>query len=103
MFVRVSHMNAKDGQETHLVEVLTKLSASYREQPGYLGGVILSPYPGATGDARRYGRVGTWETQDAAEDAAQQGHAMALRAELTRIVEEDSHYEFSFEAASDAP
>ncbi len=102
MFVRVSHMQPKDGQENRLTEVLTKLSAFYREQKGYLGGYILSPYPAATGDARRFGRVGAWETQDAAEEAAQQEHAMALRAELTRIVDEDSHYEFSFNGQPDS-
>ncbi len=101
MFVRVSHMTPKDGQENHLTEVLTKLSAFYREQPGYIGGYILSPYPSAPADARRFGRVGSWESQDAAEDAAQQQHAMALRAELSRMVEEDSHYEFSFNAQPD--
>jgi len=103
MFVRVSHMNAKDGQEDRLVELLNQLSTFYREQGGYLGGYILSPYPSAPTDARRFGRVGAWETQDAAEDAAQHSRALALRSELTRIVEEDSHHEFSFSARSDTP
>ncbi|MEX1022274.1 MAG: hypothetical protein WD800_07565 [Dehalococcoidia bacterium] len=101
MFVRVSHMMPKQGQETRLTEVLQKLSAFYREQGGYLGGYVLSPYPGADAASSRFGRVGAWESQDHAEDAAQMEHAMALRAELTRIVDEDSHYEYSFNAQPD--
>ena len=101
MFVRVSHMQPKEGQEDRLLDVLKRLSAFYVEQPGYLGGYVLSPYPGATGDARRFGRVGTWETQDQAEDAAQHAHGMALRSELTRIVEEESHYEYSYSGEPD--
>lgn len=102
MFVRVSHMQPKDGQEDHLTEVLKKLSAFYREQPGYQGGYLLAPYPQATGDARRFGRVGIWESQHAAEEAAQHEHALALRAELNRTVDEDSHYEYSFSGEPDS-
>jgi heme-degrading monooxygenase HmoA len=101
MFVRVSHMKPKQGQQKRLIELLDKLSAYYHEQPGYISGYILSPYEGAGGDAMRWGRVGLWETVSGAEEAAQQEHAMALRAELTRIVEEDSHYELTFQGAPD--
>lgn len=101
LFVRVSHMKPKQGQQQRLIELLDKLSAYYREQPGYISGYILSPYEGAGDDVMRWGRVGLWETAGSAEDAAQQEHAMALRAELTRIVEEDSHYELTFQGESD--
>jgi heme-degrading monooxygenase HmoA len=101
MFVRVSHMQPKQGQQDRLMEVLNKLSAYYHEQPGYISGYLLSPYEGAGEDARRWGRVGLWETAENAEEAAQQEHAMALRAEMTRIVEEDSHYELTFQGVSD--
>ena len=101
MFVRISYMHPKEGQEARLKELLQKLSAYYREQPGYQGGYILNPYEGAPADERRWGRVGIWETEDAAEHAAQAEHSMALRSELTRAVEEDSHYEFTFEGTPD--
>lgn len=101
MFIRVSHMVAKAGQEARLGEVLRKLSAFYHEQAGYETGYILSPYPEAGEAAHRHGRVGVWASQQAAEDAAQAQHAMALRAELSRIVEEDSHYEYSFSGEPD--
>lgn len=101
MFVRVSHMHPKEGQEARLTELLKQLSAFYREQSGYQGGYILGPYEGAEPEDRRWGRVGLWESSHAAEHAAQQEHSMALRAELTRVVEEDSHFEYSFEGTPD--
>ncbi|MEX2374124.1 MAG: hypothetical protein WD942_00875 [Dehalococcoidia bacterium] len=101
MFVRISYMHPKEGQEARLKDLLLKLSAYYREQSGYQGGYILNPYETAQGDDRRWGRVGLWETEEAAEHAAQAEHSMALRSELTRVVEEDSHYEFTFEGTPD--
>lgn len=101
MFVRISYMHPKEGQEERLRELLQKLSAYYRDQSGYQGGYILNPYAGAQAEDRRWGRVGFWETVDNAERAAQAEHSMALRSELARIVVEDSHYEFTFEGTPD--
>jgi len=101
MFVRISYMHPKEGQEARLQELLQKLSAYYREQGGYQGGYILNPYSGAQTQDRRWGRVGFWDSEDAAEHAAQTEHSMAMRSDLTRIVEEDSHYEFTFEGTPD--
>ena len=101
MFVRISYMHPKEGQEARLRELLQKLSAYYREQSGYQGGYILNPYAGAAAEDRRWGRVGFWESVEVAEHAAQAEHSMALRSELSRIVEEDSHYEFTFEGTVD--
>lgn len=101
MFVRISYMHPKEGQEQRLKDVLQKLSTFYREQPGYLGGYILNPYEHAPQAEKRWGRVGVWESEDAAERAAQVEHTMALRSEIGRIVEEDSHNEFTFEGTPD--
>jgi len=101
MFVRISYMHPKEGQEARLKDILQQLSAFYHDQKGYQGGYILNPYEGAADDVRRWGRVGLWASEDDAEHAAQTEHSMALRSELARIVEEDSHYEFSFEGSPD--
>ncbi|MGE3961774.1 MAG: hypothetical protein AB7F65_08855 [Dehalococcoidia bacterium] len=101
MFVRVSYMHPKEGQEDRLKDILHKLSDHYHDQPGYEGGWILNPYAKAKAEDRRWGRVGLWATDDAAEHAAQTEHSMALRSELARIVVEDSHYELSFEGTAD--
>jgi len=101
MFIRISYMHPKEGQEARLKENLQQLSDHYRKQPGYQGGYILNPYLKASGEDRRWGRVGLWDNEDSAERAAQADHSMALRSELSRIVEEDTHYEFSFEGTPD--
>ena len=101
MFVRISYMHPKDGQEARLQELLKKLSTYYREQAGYQGGYLLNPYSDAEAQYRRWGRVGFWDSEDAAEHAAQAEHSMALRSELSRIVAEDSHFEFTFEGTPD--
>lgn len=38
MFVRISYMHPKEGQQARLQELLQKLSAYYRDQDGYEGG-----------------------------------------------------------------
>ena len=101
MFVRISYMHPKEGQEDRLKGILRDLSAFYREQSGYQGGWVLNPYEKARAEDRRWGRVGIWESEDAAEHAAQTAHSMALCSELARIVVEDSHYELSFEGTTD--
>jgi len=98
-YVRVSWMVPRVGREQALIQQLNKLAEYYRTQPGYEGGFTLSPYPGA--DTHRYGRVGIWTSQDAAEAAAQMEHGMALRAELLRLVYEDGHDELSFNGVPD--
>jgi len=96
MFVRISYMHPKSGNEARVREILQELSSFYHSQPGYQSGYLLDPYEGARSAATRLGRVGIWDSEDAAEHAGQQEHSMALRAELTRIVEEDSHTELTF-------
>lgn len=101
MFVRISYMHPKEGQEARLRELLQNLSDLYHAQPGYRGGYILNPYEGAEAEDRRWGRVGVWESEEAAEHAAQTAPSLAMRAELLRIVEEDTHLELTFEGTED--
>lgn len=101
MFVRISYMHPKAGSEGRVSEILRDLSAFYHAQPGYQGGYLLAPYEAARGGAARYGRVGVWDSEEAAEHAGQQEHSLALRAELVRLVEEDSHTELTFDGQPD--
>jgi hypothetical protein len=98
-YVRVSHMVPRAGQEAAVEDILRKLSAFYPAQPGYITGWILTPHEHTA--TRRLGRVGVWATEDDAERAAQASHALALRSELMRVVEEDSHQELSFQGEPD--
>ncbi len=73
---------------------LTKLSAYYATQPGYIEGYLLLPHAEANPPA--LGRFGAWESDKMAEEAAQAEHGMALRAELLRLIHEESHLELTF-------
>ena len=99
-FVRVTYVVPRDGQVERVKETLKKLSDFYATQPGYLEGYLLLPHPGANPPAM--GRFGSWENDRAAEDAAQAEHGMALRAELMRLVQEESHMELTFDGERDA-
>ncbi|MEI7926643.1 MAG: hypothetical protein WCI61_10715 [Chloroflexota bacterium] len=98
-FVRVTYVVPREGQVERVREQLQKLSRYYATQPGYIEGYMLNPHPMA--DPPALGRFGAWESDRAAEDAAQAEHGMALRAELLRLIQEDSHLELTFEGDRD--
>lgn len=93
-FVRITYVVPRDGQSGRVQESLKKISDFYAAQPGYIEGYLLLPLPGAATPSM--GRIGVWESDRAAEDAAQTQHAMALRSELLRMINEDSHLELTF-------
>lgn len=98
-YVRVSYMTPKAGQEAEVEELLTKLSGFYVTEGGYITGYHLRPHEGDPN--RRMGRIGVWESEEHAVHAAQTEHALALRSELLRLVDEDSHQELSFIGEAD--
>lgn len=93
-YVRISYMMPKAGQERRVEELLDKLSTFYVNEGGYVSGYRLRPHEGDPN--RRMGRFGVWESEEHAVHAAQTEHALALRSELLRVVDEDSHEELSF-------
>ncbi|MEI6136133.1 MAG: hypothetical protein WCQ48_01785 [Chloroflexota bacterium] len=98
-FVRVTYVVPRDGQVDRVHEVLKKLSEYYVSQPGYIEGYVLTPHPDANPPA--LGRFGVWDTNHAAEEAAQTEFSMALRADLLRLIHEESHLELTFEGTAD--
>jgi quinol monooxygenase YgiN len=97
-YVRISYMHPKPGQEQAVGDILAKLSAFYRGEPGYVLGYQLRS---DVGDLRRVGRVGVWESEDRAVHAAQNDRALALRSQLLRLIDEESHEELSFTGTRD--
>ena len=93
-YVRISTMVPKAGEEARVEEILGKLSAFYVTEGGYITGYHLRPHAGDPN--QRMGRMGVWESEEHAVHAAQTEHALALRSELLRAVDEDSHEELSF-------
>ena len=98
-FVRVTYVVPRDGQVERVRVQLKKLSDYYATQPGYIEGYLLLPHPEASPPA--LGRFGVWDNDRSAEDAAQTEHAMALRSEMLRLIDEDSHLEYTFIGEAD--
>ncbi|PKN81130.1 MAG: hypothetical protein CVU47_07980 [Chloroflexi bacterium HGW-Chloroflexi-9] len=99
-YVRVTTMIARTGEEQRLEKTMRELSAFYAKQPGYIHGYMLMPHHDAS--PRRFGRIGVWQDEKSATDAAQLDHALALRSELLRILVEELHDEYSFIGEPDA-
>jgi heme-degrading monooxygenase HmoA len=93
-YVRISYVTPKSGQEGQVEDLLSRLSQFYVSMGGYISGYHLRPHAGD--ERRRMGRVGIWESEEHAVHAAQTERALALRSELLRLVDEDSHEELSF-------
>lgn len=92
IYVRLSLVVPKPGQEARVAEILDDLLNVYAAQPGYLEGYTLGPQvPGG-----EVGRLTFWQHEDDAEATASVQHVMAQRAELLRLIESNSHVERSF-------
>jgi quinol monooxygenase YgiN len=98
-YVRIAQMISRPGHEAEVEEILTKLSHYYVQQRGYTTGYHLTPH--SEGSMTRHGRVGVWESEMAAQTAAQTEHHMALRGQLLRLIDEDTHLELSFQGKLD--
>ncbi len=98
-YVRITQLTPRSGQEARVDEVLRKLSQFYPTQPGFIAGYHFQPH--TAGTATRMGRVGVWESEAQAQAAAQTEHALALRADLLRLVVEETHEELSFNGTPD--
>ncbi len=95
VYVRLSLVVPRPGQEARVAEILDDLLTFYAAQPGYLEGYSLAPQrPGG-----EVGRLTLWRAEGDAEATAGHQHVMAQRAELLRVIEGDSHVERSFFAA----
>lgn len=98
-YVRIAQMISRPGHEAEVEEVLKKLSQYYVQQRGYTTGYHLTSH--SEGNMTRHGRVGIWESEMAAQTAAQTEHHMALRGQLLRLIDEDTHLELSFQGGID--
>lgn len=92
-FVRVSVVRPKRGKEEAVREVIDELVAYYGRQPGCVDGYRLEHTDGSS----RFGRIGIWQTEADAQQAAQTEHDLALRAKLNALVDQATHEEYSFD------
>jgi quinol monooxygenase YgiN len=91
-FVRLSIMKPARGQAERVESILRDLDATVSKTQGCLQSMLLSADDG-TGEL---GRITIYENEEAANEAANLAHVMALRSELHRIVE-PGHVERSFD------
>jgi heme-degrading monooxygenase HmoA len=94
VYVRLSLMRPKGGQEALVTEILNDLLGFYSSQPGYLEGYSLS----SNDPGPEVGRVTLWRSEHDAEATASAQHVMSQRSELMRVVEPGTHLERSFTA-----
>ncbi|HET9303037.1 MAG TPA: hypothetical protein VFO20_09700 [Propionibacteriaceae bacterium] len=83
-------MTPRAGLETDLLEAQKDLLKFFAEQPGYVDGYLLN-----VRDGSEVGRLGIWETEAQADQAANSDHVLAVRARITRLIQE-GHSERSF-------
>ncbi|HTE83693.1 MAG TPA: hypothetical protein VK821_03100 [Dehalococcoidia bacterium] len=94
VYVRLSLVRPKSGQEEKVSDILNDLVGFYAGQPGYLQGYTLV----TTAPGSEVGRLTMWRSERDAETTASTQHVMAQRSELMRLVEGGSHIERSFTA-----
>ena len=94
IYIRVSLATPKPGNEERVSQLMDDMLTFLPSQPGYVRGYkILSGDPEG-----RLGRIGVYESEAAADHAAQTDHILAVRSELMQLIEEDSHSERSYTA-----
>ena len=93
-YIRLSLMNPKPGQEKRVSQIQDELLTYLIGKPGYVRGYKLT-----SGDPQgRIGRLGVWRSEADAEAQASSDRVLALRSEMLRLVEDDSHAEHSYAA-----
>ena len=94
LYVRLSLMNPRPGEEKLVAGLMDNLLEFFAEQAGYVRGYAL-----LDGDPQgRVGRITLWESEEQADHAANTQHVLTVRAEIMQRIEEDSHIERSYTA-----
>ena len=81
-YVRISLMKPLTGKEAEVLELNSQLVELYRKQKGCLAIHLLK---GTTGSPE-VGRLGLWESEGAADRAANSMRSMSLRSRLHLLV-----------------
>jgi len=93
-YVRLSLMNPKPGKDELVSALMDNLLEYFTTQPGYAHGYSL-----VSGDPQgRVGRVTLWDSEEAADHAANTQHVLSVRSEIMGLIDEESHIERSYMA-----
>ncbi len=96
-YVRVSLMQPKAGRHAQVSELAGELAEFFAKQPGFVEGYALHSTDALVG------RVTVWDSEAAADAAAQSTHVLAVRSRLNNDVENGSHQEHAFEGTRFTP
>jgi quinol monooxygenase YgiN len=90
-YIRLSIMKPRRGEEARCEELLRKLDAAVSAHPGCQVTYLMRPHD----DSGEIARLAIYDSEDAADSAANDTHIMALRSEIHLIVE-PGHIERAF-------
>lgn len=90
-YIRISLMTPEQGREAEVRGFNQELSPFYRAQEGCLDSFVLTAADGSG----ELGRLSVWDSEEAAEGAANHQHSMSLRSQLHLVIQ-PGHAERSF-------
>lgn len=92
-YIRLSLLQPLRGEEERVLRIQLDLLRFFSGQAGFIDGYVLR----SNDNSAEIGRLGLWETEAHADQAANAEHVMALRSEINRLIS-GSHSERSFNA-----
>jgi heme-degrading monooxygenase HmoA len=98
LYVRVSLMRPRAGQDETVARIMDELVRFYAKQPGYVTGYKIR----SADELNQLGRITIWRSEHDAAAAAGTTHVMAKRSALNEIIEPDSHAERSYHAEAES-
>ena len=90
-YIRLSVNKPRRGEEARLEELVRKLNDLSAANPGCLQSWVLKPHD----DSGEIARIAVYESEEAAESAANNQSFMALRSEI-HLITEPGHVERAF-------
>ena len=94
-YVRVSIMQPHQHERAQIEKIIDDLLRISATLPGFLSGNRLIPHD----ESQEIWRIAHWESEHAADLAAQDQRILALRSDLIRVLGEDRHEERGFQTA----
>lgn len=91
-YIRISAMRPHDHERRRVEQIIDDILRFDTTLPGFISGQRLVPRD----DTGEVWRVVYWESEDAADHAAQQQHVLALRSELIHLLGDERHEERGF-------
>ena len=83
---RITIVQPRPGNEQQVLQLLQELGDFYAQQPGHIAGFVFRFHESHHDRHRDFGRIGVWESREAADAAARLTHTEALRSRLNMLL-----------------